>query len=289
MGHAASMSLYDFCNGDPVNGFDPDGRLAKGFSAGKNGRIDAGDPNSAAFQLGLILGGGFQGGVDGAANGAMIVADTILLHQNDDLRNATSDLTGGMYDWSRGAANLGVASGYAAAVIATGGAILEASPSLYVNTTLATNSSLVLGLGGAVTATNSRVSATASVVDELGENAAPRLLLGPGPKYNPWTGPISSEVTSSPRKMFRVWGDEVGPVGGWVTPTPPSSTLSAIRDLALPPGNSARMVSEVTVPAGARYQIGTAAEAFGQPGGATQILLLDRSSSFSPGVPLGPR
>ena len=25
-GHAASMSLYDFCNGDPVNFFDPDGR-----------------------------------------------------------------------------------------------------------------------------------------------------------------------------------------------------------------------------------------------------------------------
>jgi hypothetical protein len=28
MGHAASMSLYDFANGDPVNGFDPDGRLS---------------------------------------------------------------------------------------------------------------------------------------------------------------------------------------------------------------------------------------------------------------------
>jgi hypothetical protein len=29
MGHAASMSLYDFCNGDPVNYFDADGRLSK--------------------------------------------------------------------------------------------------------------------------------------------------------------------------------------------------------------------------------------------------------------------
>ena len=28
MGHGASMSLYDFANGDPVNSFDPDGRLA---------------------------------------------------------------------------------------------------------------------------------------------------------------------------------------------------------------------------------------------------------------------
>jgi RHS repeat-associated protein len=30
LGHAASMSLYDFANGDPVNGFDPDGRNVVG-------------------------------------------------------------------------------------------------------------------------------------------------------------------------------------------------------------------------------------------------------------------
>jgi len=29
MGHGASMSLYDYCNGDPVNCFDPDGRYGK--------------------------------------------------------------------------------------------------------------------------------------------------------------------------------------------------------------------------------------------------------------------
>jgi RHS repeat-associated protein len=29
MGHAASMSLYDFCNGDPINRFDADGRYGK--------------------------------------------------------------------------------------------------------------------------------------------------------------------------------------------------------------------------------------------------------------------
>ncbi len=34
LGHAASMSLYDYCNGDPVNGLDPDGRCAKGFGTG---------------------------------------------------------------------------------------------------------------------------------------------------------------------------------------------------------------------------------------------------------------
>ena len=131
----------------------------------------------------------------------------------------------------------------------------------------------------------------ASGYSQAAESAAPRLLLGPGPKYNPWTGSISSEVTSAPTTMFRVWGDEAGQVGGWLTPTRPSSTLSSIRDLALPPGNSARMVSEVTVPAGTRIQMGTAGPAFGQPGGAPQILLLDRipAASYGPGVPLGPR
>ena len=29
LGHAASMDLYSYCNGDPVNGLDPDGRFGK--------------------------------------------------------------------------------------------------------------------------------------------------------------------------------------------------------------------------------------------------------------------
>ena len=29
LGHGASMSLYDYCNGDPVNGLDPDGRCVE--------------------------------------------------------------------------------------------------------------------------------------------------------------------------------------------------------------------------------------------------------------------
>ncbi len=33
MGHASSPSLYDFCNGDPVNNFDPDGRCSGTFTS----------------------------------------------------------------------------------------------------------------------------------------------------------------------------------------------------------------------------------------------------------------
>jgi hypothetical protein len=90
--------------------------------------------------------------------------------------------------------------------------------------------------------------------------------------------------------MYRVWGDEAGQVGGWLSPTAPNSTLSAIQDLALPPGNSAEFSSQVLVPAGTRYQIGTAASAFGQAGGGSQVLLLDQipAANFGPGVPLAP-
>jgi len=42
------------------------------------------------------------------------------------------------------------------------------------------------------------------------------------------------------------------------------------------------------VPAGTRYQVGTAASAFGQPGGAIQVLLLDRipAGNFGAGAQL---
>jgi RHS repeat-associated protein len=61
LGHGSDLSLYAFANGDPVNRFDPDGRLAKGLTGGYKGQIGANDPNSWAYQLGLLLGGGPNG------------------------------------------------------------------------------------------------------------------------------------------------------------------------------------------------------------------------------------
>jgi len=70
LGHAASMSLYDYCNGDPVNGLDPDGRCAKGFSSGWSGSVSAGSPNSTAFQVGAMVGAWTNGGLTGLGQGA---------------------------------------------------------------------------------------------------------------------------------------------------------------------------------------------------------------------------
>ncbi len=60
LGHDASLDLYSYCNGDPVNGLDPDGRCAEGASAGwGNGEGQfAGmyDSSQANSQLGYNLG-----------------------------------------------------------------------------------------------------------------------------------------------------------------------------------------------------------------------------------------
>ncbi len=56
--------------------------------------------------------------------------------------------------------------------------------------------------------------------------------------------------------------------------------------LALPAENTAEFVSEVTIPSGTRFQIGTAANAFGQSGGGIQMQLLEGipPASFGIGV-----
>ena len=70
LGHSASMSLYDYCNGDPVNGLDPDGRFGKGATSGWSGSIAANSPSSSAFYAGSMFGAGANGGLSGLAQGA---------------------------------------------------------------------------------------------------------------------------------------------------------------------------------------------------------------------------
>ena len=64
LGHAASMDLYSFCNGDPINRFDPTGRFGKGAAAASGDLMDfSGGPSyesqmgngSTAFGIGYDL------------------------------------------------------------------------------------------------------------------------------------------------------------------------------------------------------------------------------------------
>jgi hypothetical protein len=109
----------------------------------------------------------------------------------------------------------------------------------------------------------------------------------PAPRIqNPWIGPIKSYVTQKETIMYRYWGGRSARIGAWVSPRYYPS-IYARTGLALPPGNTAEFVSEVTVPAGTRVQSGTAAPAFGERGGFPQVFLLDRipSGNFSLGAP----
>jgi RHS repeat-associated protein len=107
---------------------------------------------------------------------------------------------------------------------------------------------------------------------------------------NPWRGAPFSLVADKEMVLYRVWGGGSGLQGDFLTPVRPPTSSFARSMLALPPQNAAQWVSEVRVPAGTRMQVGTAAPAFGNPGGATQVQLLQRlpASAFGPGVGLAP-
>jgi RHS repeat-associated protein len=117
------------------------------------------------------------------------------------------------------------------------------------------------------------------------EVAGPRLLAAPT-QVNPWAGSSLSTTAAENLTMYRIWGGDSSQVGSWLTPVRPASASAARASLALPEGNAATFVTEVKVPVGTRFQIGVAGRAFGQPGGAVQVQLLDRipASSFGVGV-----
>jgi hypothetical protein len=121
----------------------------------------------------------------------------------------------------------------------------------------------------------------------LAAEGAPLALPAPT-MVNPWAGVSVSTTAAEPLTMFRVWGGEAGQIGSWLTPVSPTSSAAARAALALPEQNAALFVSKVIVPTGTRFQIGTAGAAFGQPGGAVQLQLLERipASLFGEGVPL---
>jgi RHS repeat-associated protein len=55
LGHAACMDLYSYCNGDPVNNLDPDGRIATGFGGGAI-KGDYYKPQNTSQAIGQFLG-----------------------------------------------------------------------------------------------------------------------------------------------------------------------------------------------------------------------------------------
>jgi hypothetical protein len=110
LGHAASMSLYDLCNGDPLNRFDPDGRaVIEAWQQTQQNLIDRGglwnNAEAYAISLGITALNAFSVGSFG---------------RNDALvnRNLAGDISDGQLY-----AGMAFNSGAAAAAALTGGAV----------------------------------------------------------------------------------------------------------------------------------------------------------------------
>ncbi len=105
-----------------------------------------------------------------------------------------------------------------------------------------------------------------------------------------WSGPVEEVRNPEPLTMYRVYGGDARQLGAWLSPVKPVSSAQVRADLALPPQNTAQFVSEVTVPAGTLMRRGTAAPAFGQPGGGPQVQLMELipPASFHEPQPLDP-
>jgi len=76
LGHEASMDLYSYANGDPINMADPDGRFASGIYNGvsSNGNIGSSAPSSNSYYTGNIIGAAFSGYAQGLGQGAQNVS-----------------------------------------------------------------------------------------------------------------------------------------------------------------------------------------------------------------------
>lgn len=103
-----------------------------------------------------------------------------------------------------------------------------------------------------------------------------------------WVGPVAEVRTDRAMTYYRVYGGGANRLGAWLSPSPPTSREAIRQDLALPDQNTAELYSVVTVPAGTLMKVGTAAPAFGQPGGGRQIQLMELipADSFSDPIPL---
>lgn len=96
-------------------------------------------------------------------------------------------------------------------------------------------------------------------------------------------GKIISKATEQTETFYRVFSKD--PNGGsFLTKTKPRSRAYAREALALPKGNSAKFIQEVTVPKGVILQRSRVLPAFGKRGGAEQFQILN----FEPNIIFGP-
>jgi hypothetical protein len=88
-------------------------------------------------------------------------------------------------------------------------------------------------------------------------------------------GKVTASVLQHDTVFYRVWGEEAGRVGSYMTRVKPTSRAQAMESLALDPAwnNSRVWISEVHVPAGVPIYEGTAAAEGILKGGGNQVFI----------------
>jgi RHS repeat-associated protein len=277
LGHSASMDLYSYCNGDPVNQYDADGRFGVGALTGQS--------YNSASSLGAIFGGStlitqstqmasslvqsyqgnlqmFDGNQYNAINATVNPAYTAIAKYNE-----ATDGIGYSYN------NLGNS-------LSTGDRVFSG-----VQSAVAAVSTVGAGFGGAGLATASGLTAPAENI--AAEYYLNRVGAANGASlYNSFVpGTARLNIGFGGQNAFRA-ADSIQQAteGRFASLEMPSSPAQAIQQNALAPQfrNNASQLFQVTTRSGFSVQGTAASQGVGFEGGATQIF-----QSHPPGA-IGP-
>ena len=260
MGHAASMSLYDFANGDPVNGFDPDGRLA-------TGALNGGERFAARLNQNIIG----------------------LLYLPQDVANVLGGLAGyftnlgdggtrgtAWNDTTDAAASLVSADGWKQ----TGNYLI--TPEGIADTVFMVDATLAGGLkpSGPVTSTAQLAENGLSRSAVVSTERAEQLLIKYGRTAEQakdyvasFNGPITARIVS-PGENFLRYTDVATSKGSFLTKSVFGSPVEAVEGLYLKPyGNSASLLQDVTASGRSIILEGGVAN-----GSAQQSLIVNRNA-----------
>jgi RHS repeat-associated protein len=277
LGHGSDPSLYAFANGDPVNGFDPDGRFGKDANGNpyglifrqQNGQMDVffdylGNTGSANnLQLSLF---------DDAGNRRFTTFEDYRNHAFH-LMGMTADLAQGFGDNLLGQqAEIDRMVDRMTSRYDTGLGRLVTATDLSAN--------LALGYG-----MNAFSSPTAGAAGNTSIRWGPATGAGPlGEKIAATFrgGSYTQNVTSETTTLYRAYGGTAGEVGGYWTRTAPTGPLQARIDSALAPqwGNTAQSVSTIRVPPGTTIFEGFAAPQGNLIGGGSQVFIPNVNPSW---------
>jgi RHS repeat-associated protein len=270
-GHSASISLYDYANGDPVNFADPDGRIGKsigsslGIQSSSSSGISYPAPsygitNNSFKTVSTFTPTNSAGNILSAGFNMIPVLGTVKSYI--ELSSGNDLFTGAQISHSQSAFNvLASAVPFAAGPVSRFG-------------TQAAGSSI-----GAITGSTMNVSRPALNIGGAAKGTIPSA-----------GGVIRQFEQQGAQTYYRVFSGDAT-TGQWLTAVPPRSSAWAQEALALPRNNSANLIQEVIVPNGTMLE---RSRAIPMPdwgrmrGGAEQFKLLERipDANFGPGVPL---